>query len=108
MNRTDLLRLARVGAQNRLWELQQEMDGIYRSFPDLRGGQARQTSMSTGVRGAVEGVRPRRKRRMSAEAKKRIAEAQRKRWAEWKAKKAGSDGASPASVAPRKGAAKKR
>jgi hypothetical protein len=43
--------------------------------------------MSAGVRGAVEGVRPRRKRTMSAEAKKRIAEAQRKRWAQWRKKK---------------------
>jgi hypothetical protein len=42
-------------------------------------------TLSARVSGAVEGVR-RRRPKMSREARKRIAEAQKKRWAAWKAK----------------------
>jgi hypothetical protein len=40
----------------------------------------------TGRNGTVTTLRPRRK--LSAAARKRIAQAQRERWAKWKAKKA--------------------
>jgi hypothetical protein len=52
----------------------------------------------SGVRQAVEGAvtRRRERRNLSAEARKRIGDAQRKRWAEWKANQQGS-GPYPAS-----------
>ena len=94
MTQAELLRLARLGAAARLQELQREAEAIYTTFPHLRSGRPVraqnphtadvQTAVS-GVRGAVQGAVKRRRPKMSREARKRIAEAQRRRWAEWKA-----------------------
>ncbi len=79
MQRTELRRYARMGAQARLLELQREMAAIVTAFPGLRDGRK-------GARAVVasNGVEPRRRRRMSTAARKAIAAAQRKRWAAWR------------------------
>jgi hypothetical protein len=67
------------------------MAAIYKTFPDLRRSRPATNPYTAGVRGAVSGVRqavegavPRRRFKMSRASRKRIAEAQRKRWAEWR------------------------
>jgi hypothetical protein len=76
MNRQELHRLARLGAQARMQELQREMAAIVRQFPDLERAHG--------------GVRPRKrtngraKRRISAAARKAISKAQKLRWAAWR------------------------
>jgi hypothetical protein len=83
MNRTELLRLARTGAEARLRDIEAEMDAIVRQFPDLRRG-ARANGGADGAGARL----PRRKRKMSAAGRKRIGEAAKRRWAEWRAKQA--------------------
>ena len=86
MNRAELRRLARIGAEARLEVIQREMATIYATFPALRG-RSKETDSSLGNDAEPPGAHPkRRRRRMSADARKRIWDAQRKRWAEWKAK----------------------
>ena len=105
MTQEELRRLARVGAEARLTALQQEMTAIYRAFPDLRRTStpanpytAGVKSAVAGVRGAVKGaVRRRRRFKMPLEARQRIAEAQRKRWADWKAQRSAAEGGVKAS-----------
>jgi hypothetical protein len=83
---SDIRRWALMGAEQRLLQLAQEAAAIHAAFPELRqaskGGQAR-----GGGRGTVPAttVKPRRRRRMSAEARKRISEAQKARWAKQRA-----------------------
>ncbi len=86
MTRAELLRFARVGAEARLQELQQEVAAIVRAFPHLRAPTPAATSkVSSNGDGNVERRGTgRRRRTMSREARERIAEAQRKRWAEWR------------------------
>ena len=45
MSRSELLKLAKAGAATRLRELQEEVEGIYRSFPELR--RAMRNSMAS-------------------------------------------------------------
>jgi hypothetical protein len=88
----DLKAWARVGAEHRLTELRQEQQRILATFPELRnrtgsevGSRRSGNIVRNGRRGrpvlsAVNGViKP--KRTMSAEARAKIAAAQRKRWA---------------------------
>jgi hypothetical protein len=91
MTRDELRRLARIGAEARLETLEREIAAIYQVFPDLRRerSSAAPNPYTAGVRGAVEGAVTRQRRPpLSLQARKRIARAQRKRWAEWKAKQA--------------------
>jgi hypothetical protein len=109
VNRSELRTWALRGAERRLAEIAEETRAIYAAFPELRGAPSGQPAnpYTPGVRRAVAGVRPavegavtRRRPKMSAEARKRIAEAQRKRWAEWKAQQPKTEqggGASPQS-----------
>ena len=87
--------LARLGAVGRLAELERERQVIFAMFPDLRQAVSAVARRRRGpVAGAtapsadVPAAKPRRRRRMSAEARKRISDAQKKRWAAQKAKKA--------------------
>ena len=77
----DTRRLAFIGAQARLSELEAERQAILRAFPQLSRSVVNRTtegSVSTDSR-------PRRRRRkMSAEGRRRIAEASKRRWAEWR------------------------
>lgn len=75
ISRSELLKLARAGAANRVQELRDEIDAIYRSFPDLRrkaGRAAKPSSTGTGVAG---------RRRWTASQRKAAAERMRKYWA---------------------------
>jgi hypothetical protein len=80
MTHAELRRLARIGAEARLEALEREIAAIYAVFPELRTGRS---APNEGVREALQGAVTRRRRpRLSPPARKRIAEAQRKRWAE--------------------------
>ena len=111
MDKAELFRLARVGAEARLVSLQREIDVIYQRFPDLRRARPEQSqnpytagvrSAVAGVRGAVEGAVTRR-RSLSPEARKRISEAQKRRWVNEKAQRSAN---SAAGASDRKRAAK--
>jgi hypothetical protein len=97
MTNEELHRLARLGAKARLEELKRELNAIHAAFPDLRDGRAGRPktgdtangrNAAPNSKGAVEGVVAKRRRpKISREARQRIAAAQRRRWAEWRAKK---------------------
>jgi hypothetical protein len=106
---SDILRFALIGAEERLRQISAEEQSIYRSFPQLRSrtrrsgasvasdgregvsagldDSARELKESPGARGGR-----RRRRTMSAEARKRISDAQKARWARQKAAKATDGG----------------
>ncbi len=83
----ELNRLARLGAQARLEELQQEAAAIRAAFPDLfgaaragrRGRKARAAAAPSGS--AKAGRKTRRRSQMSAAARKAVSERMRKYWA---------------------------
>jgi hypothetical protein len=81
MDREELLRLARTGAEARLAQLRAEESAIFRAFPDLRSHHTQNVNDS-----GPAAPRPRGRRRLSAEARKRISEAQKARWAKQKRK----------------------
>jgi hypothetical protein len=109
MTSAELRRLARLGAEARLEALQREISAIYSTFPELGTGRSATNPFTESVRQAVQGAVTRRRRRlMSREARNRIAEAQRKRWAEWKAKQAKPSGTETASGAKASGRAGKK
>jgi hypothetical protein len=66
LNRSDLKKLARLGAKARLEELRQEEAAIRRAFPEL-------FSKGAGTPPAAKGGRGRR-RRMSAAARKAVSD----------------------------------
>ena len=70
---TSLLQAALVGYQSRLAEIEQAMADIRKKL----GGRAT----------ASGGAAPRKRRDLSAAARKRISAAQKKRWAEYKKQK---------------------
>jgi hypothetical protein len=85
-----ILELARKGAEHRYQELKAEIASLEKHFPHLgearegRGAKSAQISAST----AAASPRPARKRRtMSAAARKKISDAQKARWAKQKGKK---------------------
>jgi hypothetical protein len=92
-----ILDLARKGAEHKYEELKAEIAALVKHFPHL-AGRARATvsrraaALSTGGRAAfargraafaavADEVTPRKRRKMSAKARKAIGDAQRKRWA---------------------------
>ena len=92
MRQQELRRLAQIGAEARLEALHREIAAIHEVFPELRRvrSAAAPNPYTAGVRSAVEGAvtRRRSRRKLSREARQRIGDAQRKRWAEWKARNA--------------------
>jgi hypothetical protein len=80
MQRTELLHLARVGAEKRLQALKDEMESIFRHFPELRRSRGARAAAGTPGNGAAT----RGPRKMSAAARKRISDAQKKRWKAWR------------------------
>jgi hypothetical protein len=87
MTPAEVRRWARIGAEARLEALEREIAAIYHVFPDLRSRRSTTNPYTAGVREALKGaVTRRRPPRLSPQARKRIAEAQRKRWAELKAR----------------------
>jgi hypothetical protein len=86
-----ILELARHGAQHRYAELKAELATLTRHFPELARGAVKSgrkaiKSAVSAVEHAVES-KPKPKRKMSAAARKKIGDAQRKRWAKVKAAK---------------------
>jgi hypothetical protein len=100
---TDFLKWATLGAGQRLRELREEITSIYRAFPGLRSTQGRRSAKgsrgpratgATANTGKNAAGRPKRRRRkMSAEARKRISDAQKARWAKQRAEAATPGGA---------------
>ena len=89
---SDILKWARLGAAARLRELDDERAAIVKAFPELNSAPARATRARTvrpSVNDSDDGSRPARRtrRKMSAAARKRISDAQKKRWAAQKASK---------------------
>jgi hypothetical protein len=96
------------GAEQRLLELAREAGEIFAAFPELRG-RAKQFDAPGGATHAsaaraTVGTTPARKRRKrSAEARKRMSDAQKARWARRRAEQgAGKDAARPATAARKK------
>ena len=73
LSRSELQRLARLGARARLEELRAEEAAIRRAFPDLFRGRP----ASAGGAGGSK----RRRRGMSAAARKAVSERMKKYWA---------------------------
>lgn len=79
----DLRSWARMGAEQRLQQLEQERQAILRTFPELRRGTG--TAASTGA--SAPGRRRRRRRGpMSAAQKRALSLRMKKIWAERKKK----------------------
>ena len=89
MVRFDLREWAVKGAEQRLVELADEARAIFAAFPELRG-RGRGFEVSRGRKTEPAGVAPKKRHRkkMSAGARRKIARAQKKRWAEWRKRKA--------------------
>ena len=105
IGRNDIQRYAAVGAQARLVELRAEIERIHAAFPQLgedearfqrqdearpmrRRGRPARTTVAAGNYGRHVAATPRggkARRTMSPEARKRIGDAQRARWAKQKA-----------------------
>ena len=85
----DLRAWALVGAQQRLRELDEERAAIFSAFPQLRRGtrvRPRKFESMEAVSGAERAdFRERKRRKMSKEARAKIAAAQRRRWKKQKA-----------------------
>lgn len=75
LNRREMHRLARVGAQARLVELERERALILRAFPGLEAGLPRSSPETNAA------SRPRRRRGMSAAQRKAVSLRMRKYWA---------------------------
>lgn len=78
----DMRHWARLGAEQRLHQLAQETAAIHAAFPELR-----QVRPSGKASLAAAAKAKRRRPRLSADARKRISEAQKARWAKQKAQK---------------------
>ena len=87
----DILKWARLGAASRLRELDEERHAILKAFPGLTSGSGRArrgvTARAVGARSGNGAPVARKRRKMSAAARKRISDAQKKRWAAQKAGK---------------------
>ena len=79
LDRQELYRLARMGAESRLRALEEERAQILRSFPGLKTGG----SSSATAQGASAAAAPvRRRRQMSAAERKSVSARMKKYWAE--------------------------
>lgn len=79
LNTSEVRTWALKGAEQRLVEISEETQAIYRNFPELRRGLK-----ADGVAVGQRPDRPRRRRQLSAAARKRISEAVKARWARQK------------------------
>ena len=70
---------ARHAATKRVLELQAELAEIHKVFPDLLGEPAEAQAQAPAA--------PRTRRKMSREARKKISDAQKRRWSKVRAKK---------------------
>jgi len=86
-DRAELLRLAQIGARARLAELEAERASLLRAFPGLRRSFAPTSQPDGDASDEQPQRRRRRRRRMSPEARQRISEMMKKRWAERRRKR---------------------
>jgi len=87
-----ILEMARKGAEHRYHELKEEIASLVKHFPHLtarKGGIVSHAvaAVPKGEKAATAEVAPRKRRKMSAKARKAISEAQKRRWAAQKANK---------------------
>lgn len=88
LNRDQLQRLARLGAQARLEELRREEAAIRAAFPDLFGARRGRPARQAQGASAAQPAR-RRKSHMSPAARKAQSERMKKYWAERRKARAG-------------------
>ena len=87
MAKSDLRGWAVKGAEQRLVELAEEARAIFAAFPELRR-QGRGFNSIRGRNVEAASVTPgKRRKKMSPGARRKIALAQKRRWAEWRKKK---------------------
>jgi hypothetical protein len=103
--RTDMKALARLGAQARLTELHQEIHDIERAFPDLRRRPMPRPAASSETR--KHSSTPRKRRSMTAAARKAVGERMKKYWAA-RRKAAGPQAAESTETKPAKVAANQK
>ena len=94
----ELIGWAIGGLEREIVETRQKLEALTRQATQLRsrmgsskkgrGPAAAATFDEPAAAGAPSGGHPRKRRQMSAAARKRISERQKKRWAEWRKKKA--------------------
>jgi hypothetical protein len=89
-----ILDMARKGAEHRYEELKAETAALVKNFPHLVNRVGRIASrgaaaLSKGGKVAMAELKPRKRRKMSAKARKAISNAQKARWAKQKAGKKG-------------------
>ena len=82
LNQEQLRRLASLGALARLGQLRQEEAAIRSEFPELFGRGRRVDGAAGAPAPTAKPAGRRRRRRMSAEARKAASERMRKYWAE--------------------------
>lgn len=87
LNREQLRRLARLGAIARLAQLREEEAAIRTEFPEIFGRGSRASGAPAASARAAG--KARRRRKMSASARKAVSERMRKFWAERRKAKAG-------------------
>lgn len=87
--KADILKWARLGAASRLRELDEERATVLKAFPGLASGSRSASGTKAVGVGSDHVSAPvvRKRRKMSAAARKRISDAQKKRWAAQKAGK---------------------
>lgn len=83
----DMQRLARLGAQARLEELDRERTALLRAFPGLRRFAGRAAGSEEGEGGAATPKRRRRRSKMSPAQRKAVSERMKKYWADRRNKK---------------------
>ena len=86
LDRQEMYRLARMGAESRLRALEEERAQILRSFPGLKAAG----SSSASAQGSSTAAAPvRRRRQMSAAERKSVSARMKKYWAERRKAKEG-------------------
>ena len=95
----ELIGWAIGGLEREIVETRQKLDALTRQAAQLRSrmgsskkgrGPAAATTFEPAVPGPAAAERPRKRRQMSAAARKRISDRQKKRWADWRKRKAAS------------------
>jgi hypothetical protein len=114
--KSDLREWAVKGAEQRLIEIAEEAKLIYATFPELRarGREVEAAIQSSATRTASprsEATAHRPQRQMSAAGRKRIGDAAKRRWAEWRAKQnasANTDAGTASAATAARGRARKK
>jgi len=82
ISREELLRLARAGAVARVQELQNELESIFKTFPDLRRGAAgAKRTPARQAASAKQGAPAVSKRGWTAADRKAVSDRMKKYWA---------------------------